>query len=165
MPIYYLDTSALMKRYWTEIGSDVVAELFEGLDDSDALITSQLTVLEMNSALARLLESRQMAHREYQGILERLTQDIDYYGFTVMSVPDELFSEAIGVVREYSLRALDALHFASAIASNGLSSGQELYMVSADRKIVEACNRYGMLILDPIADDALARLRTLRRIG
>ena len=72
MPIYYLDTSALMKRYWTETGSDVVAELFEGLEDSDALATSQLTVLEMNSALARLLESRQMAHREYQGILGRV---------------------------------------------------------------------------------------------
>ncbi len=162
MPIYYLDTSALMKRYWTEPGSDVVAELFEGLEDSDALATSQLTVLEMNSALARLLESRQMAQREYRGILERFTQDIDYYGFTVMSVPNELFSTAIGIVREYSLRALDALHFASAIASSGLSSGQKLYMVSADRKIVEACDRYGMPILDPIADDAFSQLRSLR---
>ncbi len=162
MPIYYLDTSALMKRYWTEAGSDVVAELFDGLGDSDALATSQLTVLEMNSALARLLESRQMDRGEYQRILERFTQDIDYYGFTVMSVPNELFSEAIGIVRGYSLRALDALHFASAIASSGLSSSQELYMVSADRKIVEACDRYGMLILDPMADDALVRLRTFR---
>ena len=99
---------------------------------------------------------------ECQQNLERFTQDIDYYGFTVMSVPNELFSAAISVVREYSLRALDALHFASAIASNGLSSGQELYMVSADRKMVEACDRYGMLILDPIADDALSQLRSLR---
>ena len=106
-----------------------------------------------------------MDQREYQGILERFTQDIDYYGFTVMSVPNELFSAAIGIVREYSLRVLDSLHFASAIASSGLSSGQKLYMVSADRKIVETCDRYGMLILDPIADDALSRLRSLRRIG
>ena len=45
MPIYYLDTSAVMKRYIPEIGSDVVEELFEELTNSEVLTTSYLTVL------------------------------------------------------------------------------------------------------------------------
>ena len=162
MPIYYLDTSALMKRYWTETGSDVVTELFEGLGNSDALATSQLTALEMNSALARLLESRQMDLGEYQRVLDRLARDIDDYVFTVMPVHNELITEAISIVRRYSLRALDALHFTSAIAANELPGNQNLYMVSADRKIIEACVKHGMPVLDPIEDDALGRLRSLR---
>ena len=162
MPIYYLDTSALMKRYWTETGSDVIAELFEGLGDSDALATSQLTVLEMNSALARFLESRQTTRGEYQRMLDQFARDIDDYGFKFMSIHNELVTEAVSVVREYSLRALDALHFTSAIAASELPGNQNLYMVSADRKIIEACVRHGMPSLDPIADDALGRLRSLR---
>ncbi len=162
MPIYYLDTSALMKRYWTEDGSDVVAELFEGLEDSDALGTSQLTVLEMNSALARFLESRQTTREEYQRMLDQFARDIDDYDFTVTPVHNELVIEAVSVVREYSLRALDALHFTSAIVVSELPGNQDLYMVSADRRIIEACGKYGMPVLDPIADDALGRLRSLR---
>lgn len=161
MPIYYLDTSALIKRYRTEPGSNVIRELFDGLTDSDALATSQLTVLEMNSALARLLESRQMDREEYQRVLDRFARDIGDYGFTVTPVHNELVIEAVSVVREYSLRALDALHFTSAIVAGELPGNQILYMVSADRMIIEACGKYGMPVLDPIADDALSRLRSL----
>ncbi len=127
MPIYYLDTSALIKRYRAEIGSDVIAGLFESLADSDELVTPQLTVLEMNSAATRFLEGNEITRAECQRMLEQFTQDIQYYDFTVMSVQNELFSEAIGIVREYSLRALDALHFASAvIASRSRSSNNRI---------------------------------------
>ena len=163
MPIYYLDTSALMKRYVPEEGSDVVRELFEGLTDSDALIISQLAILEMNSAATRLLESRQTTQREYQRMLNQFERDIDYYDFTIMPVRNELVISAIDVVREYSLRALDALHFTSAtIIARLTSDNQNLVMVSADGKLLEACESYGILVLDPISDDALSRMRSLR---
>ena len=165
MPIFYLDTSAVMKRYRSETGSDVVAELFGKLANSNALATSELTVLEMNSALARLLESRQMTQGEYQKTLDRFARDIDLYGLTVMPVHSELVTEAISVVRGYSLRALDALHFTSAMTASELPGNQNLYMVSADRKIIEVCVRHGIPSLNPLADDALSRLRSLLRIG
>ena len=39
---------------------------------------------------------------------------------------------------------------------------QDIYMVSADREIIEACEAYGISTLDPGDADALNRLRSLR---
>ena len=146
-----------------EEGSDVVRELFEYLADSDVLVTSQLTVLEMNSAATRLLESRQTTQREYEGMLNQFEQDMDYYDVTIMPVRNELVISAIDVVRGYSLRALDALHFTSAMIASRLTSvRQNLFMVSADAKLVEACESHGIFVLDPTSADALSRVRSFR---
>ena len=163
MAVYYLDTSALMKRYRSEVGSDVVGELFEGLADSEALVTSYLTALEVNSAANRLLGGGVIAPEVYQRLLGQFTQDMREYGVRVMSVQNELVDRAIGIVRRYALRSLDALHFASAVAADGqLSGDQRLYVVSADRELVSACGEYGIPAINPQAGDALGRLRSLR---
>ena len=162
MSIYYLDTSAIMKRYIQETGSDIVRELFERLTDSETLITSYLLILEVNSTTARLLKARVITQRNHQRILDQLTQDISNYEVKVMPVQNELLDRAIGVVAEYSLRSLDAIHFAAAVANREESSEQNFYMVSADQEIVTACESYGIPVLNPQADDAIDVLRSLR---
>lgn len=163
MPIYYLDTSAVMKRYIPEIGSEVVEELFDGLTESESLTTSYLTVLEANSVATRLLGGNVISRRDYQRILGQFARDMRSPGVTVIPVRNELVEEAVATVRAYSLRALDALHFTSAtLVSRNSSDSQNLYMVSADREILGACHAYGISTLDPQAGDALSRLRILR---
>ena len=163
MPIYYLDTSAVMKRYIPEIGSDVVEELFEELTSSEVLTTSYLTVLEVNSTVMRLLKGRIITQSDYQRILDRFALDIPNYDISVMPVQNELVDDAIGMVKRFSLRSLDALHIASAVtASDRSSDDQNLYVVSSDRKLVEACGAYRIPAIDPHADDALGLLRALR---
>ena len=162
MPIYYLDTSAVMKRYKSEIGSNVVEELFMGLTSSEFLITSQLTVLEANSVVARHLEGPAIIRREYRTMRERLIRDMRDYQVTIIPVQSELVAEAASAVFDYPLRTLDALHFTSAVMLVRELRGQDIYMVSADREIIEACDAYGILTLDPSDADSLNRLRSLR---
>lgn len=162
MPIYYLDTSAIMKRYKSEIGSEVVEELFVRLTGSEFLITSQLTVLEANSVAARHLEGPATIGREYRTMRERFIRDMRDYQVTVIPVQSELVAEAVNTVFDYPLRTLDALHFTSAVMLERELHGQDIYMVSADREIIEACEAYGILTLDPSDADALNQLRSLR---
>ena len=163
MLIYYLDTSAVMKRYIPEAGSEVVEELFEGLTESESLTTSYLTVLEANSVATRLLGGNLISRIDYRRILGLLARDLRVHSVTVVPVRNELVAEAVVTVREYSLRALDALHFTSAMtAGRNSSHGQNLYMVSSDREILQACEVRGILTLDPQSDDALDRLRSIR---
>ena len=162
MPIYYLDTSAIMKRYKSEIGSNVVEELFTGLTGSEFLITSQLTVLEANSVVARHLGGPSIMRREYRTMRERLIRDMRDYQVTIIPVQSELVAEAANTVFDYPLRTLDALHFTSAVMIVTELRDQDIYMVSADREIIEACEAYGILTLDPSDADALNRLRSLR---
>ena len=162
MPIYYLDTSAIMKRYRTETGSNVLEELFGGLTGSDELATSYLTLLEVNSAVSRLLRGRMITQRDYQRILSQFRRDIAYYEINLIPVQNELIDRASDTVRGYPLRSLDALHLASAIENRLLSSRHALYVVSADRELIAASESHGIATLDPQLDDALDRLRSPR---
>ncbi len=162
MPIYYLDTSALMKLYIPETGSEIIEELFNGLSESETLATSYLTFLEVNSTATRLLKGRAITRGYYRRTLDQLAQDIAYYRVRVIPVQNELIDRAIPIAGEYSLRSLDAVHFASAIASGSLLSGHNLYMVSADREIMTACESYGIPAINPQMDNALDILRALR---
>lgn len=63
MPMFYLETSALLKKYRTERGTDVVRELFEGKSDAEAFITSYFTVLEVISVARRLLAAATLNRR------------------------------------------------------------------------------------------------------
>ena len=54
--IYFLDTSALAKRYLTEKGSDGIRRLLDRKDD--VFVRAFLTPLEVASALYRRLRSQ-----------------------------------------------------------------------------------------------------------
>ncbi len=57
MPIFYLDTSALLKRYKTEAGTSVIDRLFKLLEKPhNKAAISFLTVLEVIAAGRRLLK-------------------------------------------------------------------------------------------------------------
>ncbi len=49
MPLFYVDTSALVKRYHIESGSDQVDRLFA--DPGAMFVTASLAVTELTSAL------------------------------------------------------------------------------------------------------------------
>ena len=51
MPLFYVDTSALVKRYHIELGSDQVDRLFA--DPAASLVTANLAITELTSALDR----------------------------------------------------------------------------------------------------------------
>ena len=142
-------------------------ELFDGLADSDELATSYLTLLEMNSTATRLLKGSVITPSYYQRTLNQFALDISDYDFTLVPVQNELIDRTIGIANEYSLRSLDAMHFTSMLVASSLSSGdQDIYMVSADRELIAACDAHGILTLNPQSYDARDRLASLRlRIG
>ena len=51
MAVFYLDTSALVKRYKTEEGSDIIDYLYDNLPKGHSLATSFLTVLEFEKVV------------------------------------------------------------------------------------------------------------------
>ncbi len=51
MTVFYLDTSAIIKRYRRESGTDLVDQLLESPRAEDRFCTSFLTVLELTSGI------------------------------------------------------------------------------------------------------------------
>lgn len=163
MSVYYIDTSALVKKYRTERGTEVVAELFLSRADSDVLLTSYLTILEFASVAARVLRGRHITKRGYQVIMGNLSRDIEEV-IQLHSVTDDVVSEAINLCVDHALRAADAVHLATALSVKDAFPGETIYFVASDARLNAVCDEIGLVVLDPERAGALGILRSYRRI-
>ena len=57
---YYLDTSAIVKRYLQEQGTEVMDRLLDGTAPDNRFYTSWLSILELTSAILRLANGGQL---------------------------------------------------------------------------------------------------------
>ena len=76
MGIFYLDTSAIVKRYRNETGTDLVDKLLDSPHPQHRFYTSFLSVLEMTSALLRLAKGGQIDQDTAKETLARFHRDL-----------------------------------------------------------------------------------------
>ena len=109
--ILYMDTSALVKRYVREKGSDDVIALIEQADSVGAVV---LTEVEIAATLAKSVRQGWVD----QGTASQAWQDFrqHWISFARLSITTATLERASGLAWEYGLRGYDAMHFASALA-------------------------------------------------
>ena len=157
MALYYLDTSALVKRYRTERGTEVMAALFSHQTLDNAFITSHLTVLEVEAVAARAVGARLLTQRAHGTLLRLFNEDLER-AITVLPFTSAVLSEAIGVARRYTLRAGDCIHLATALRTTQAMLANIVF-VTSDRELYRAARRAGFTPLNPEDEQALDRLR------
>ena len=108
--ILYLDTSALVKRYIREAGTDEVIALIE---DAGSVGSASLTRVEMAAALEKTVRQgwvkRKAALQAWQDFLDH------WSSFTRLNASSGTIERASTLAWEYSLRGYDAMHLASAL--------------------------------------------------
>lgn len=162
MPVYYLETSAFLKRYKSEAGSEVI---FSDKRPGEVFVTSQLSTLEVNSVAARLLHARLIRQRQYERMLGTFVQDLSSYGVIVLPLHPTLVTEAADLLPTCPLRTIDSLHFATAMRVRQTTPNEPFYLASADRDILAASAANGVSVMDPTASKASEALRELRSGG
>ncbi|MBI4303231.1 MAG: type II toxin-antitoxin system VapC family toxin [Chloroflexi bacterium] len=161
MTVYYLDTSAIIKRYREEKGTDVVDQLIDHPLTGDRFYTSFLSVLELTSGVMRLTQSNRLKENEAREIIARFREDLRTH-FRVWPIDNDITTSAVGIVEEYKLRAADAIHMATALAIFSALSGQHPLLVTSDREMLEAVKSSHHGALDPQEVGSLDRLLQLR---
>ena len=108
--ILYIDTSALVKRYVAETGSNEVNALIE---QAETVGSVMLTRVEMASALAKAVRMNWVENED----AENAWQDflLHWQSFARLSVTPALVERAARLAWEYGLRGYDATHFAAAL--------------------------------------------------
>ena len=160
MTWYYLDTSAILKRYRTEQGSDVVGALFSAKQPDEVFVTSHFTSVEVEAVAARALKGRVLNRRAYGVLLRLFAEDLESQ-LVILPVSTALVSEAAAAARRYALRAADALRIATA-GRLQRGAAPEVFLVTSDKELVRAGEAAGFAILDPEAADAWKTLNRLR---
>jgi uncharacterized protein len=108
--ILYADTSALVKRYVQEPGSDDVQVLFDGFE---AISTATLTEVEMAAAMAKAIRQGWV---DSTAIMEAWQDFLSHWpAFTRIPVSTSVVERAVGLAWQHGLRAYDAIQLTCAL--------------------------------------------------
>lgn len=137
--LYVLDTSALVKRYHRETGSEIVEKLFQ--EPSNILLISVLSLSETARALDRLQRQGIYSLEDIRFTLQRLYQDCRTTRIGLIDVISSHVFKANELILRYHLSAADAIILATALQ---VRSHQPVF-VSADvrsglLRAAEACH-------------------------
>ena len=144
MKAHYLDSSAWIKRYFREDGSEGIASLFA---EDAALTCSRLAIVEVIAGVVR--------RARHEGISEPLIQTQvgkirhDATGIALIELSPPIMSAAEDMAARHGLRGSDAVHLASAISYRAGHSDDELVLVSSDLELLAAARKEGLTVLDP----------------
>jgi predicted nucleic acid-binding protein len=151
MASFFLDTSALVKRYRREDGTDVVDRIFA--DSASVVIISRLALIEAISALALLVRTGAIQLTDYAVAKKRFLAEVASSQLKVARLLVSQLETAERLIERHGplrpLRTLDALQLAVAL---GLHREKRIdTFASADVSLCEIARLEGLTVLNPLS--------------
>jgi predicted nucleic acid-binding protein len=127
---FFIDTSALFKRYQIEKGTAIVSQLLEESDEP--IFISSITIIEIISNLKRLCEIDKITTEE-QFIKQRtfFYQDIGALDITILDISAEDIIKAEDLILKRYMKPVDSIQLAIALNSKH----DNVTFVSSDRRL------------------------------
>ncbi len=147
MALYYLETSALVKLYVYETGT----ERLLGLTTSDAghrFAILSLAQVELRAAIRRRQRAGQIPEHAAEELIDAFRQHSES-NFLVQPFSDSLLDVAFALVDGYGLKGYDAMQLAGYLHLRSISGAEEPVFVCADKALLSAARNEGCPILDP----------------
>lgn len=140
---FFIDTSALFKRYQPEKGTDLVCRILE--ESGQPLYISSISIIEIISNLKRLFEVDKITTEE-QFLQQRsfFYQDINTLGITILDVTAEDIIKAEGLILKRYMKSVDSIQLAIALNL----PQDEVTFLSSDSKLCKIAAEEGLSILN-----------------
>ncbi|MBI5329619.1 MAG: type II toxin-antitoxin system VapC family toxin [Betaproteobacteria bacterium] len=131
----FFDSSAFVKRYVSEPGTDAV---LEWCDRATEIGLSGIALPEIVSAFCRLRREERITDSQYRQLKTLLLADIE--DAAICDLTPRVLADAVSSLENNALRGMDAIHIGSAMAL------QADVFVSADKRQREAATRAGLRV-------------------
>src|SRR5262249_17168327 len=148
---FYVDASALGKRYVLEKGTPLVNHLFQHAP-RNRLICLTLGTLEVVSILVRKVNTGLLLPAEFRTALTSLQNEVVLdLAVAKVTATDLLVSAAVPLVQKHFVNATDAVILRSALdlATQFRAAGGDLVLVTSDQRLLKAAQAEGLLTFDP----------------
>ncbi len=152
MAVYFVDSSAPVKRHVQEVGTSWVRRLTRQGAPSHIYV-ARITVVEVTSAIARRRKGGLFLPRRAASILRRFRRHLTGR-YTVVEITPTLLADAAKLANTHALRAYDAVQLSAALAlsAQGIAIGLGGFVfVSADQDLNDAATAEGLTVEDPNA--------------
>lgn len=140
--ILYLDTSALLKIYLAESGSERV----RGAVRDAVVCTQRIAWVEVHAGLAMAVRMGRLSEPDMDEHLHSFESDWDV--MHVVSLDDALTRRAGGMARQFGLRAYDSVHLAAAERVMVAVGNGDFMFMGFDAKLGAAARALGMTLPD-----------------
>jgi uncharacterized protein len=147
---YLLDTSALVKRYVAETGSNWIQSITD-IATGNSIAIAQITWVEVLSALARRQREGSLSAGDFNSVVQDFREDFDNQ-YQVIQINQPLIEKAGELIIQYPLRAYDAVQLASALefqAACAQMPNTQLIFVSADNRLLNIAQSEGLATDNP----------------
>jgi predicted nucleic acid-binding protein len=151
LALYYLETSALVKLYIRERGTDTMIQLASNAADNRFAVLV-LSHIEFRSAIRRRERDGDIDPRMASMILDQFHQHAEVRFFRQV-VNDVVLEGAAEMIDRYALRAYDAFQLAACLALKSTSGADVPSFVCSDHQLLEAARSELLLTLDPCTAD------------
>ncbi|KPA12057.1 protein containing PilT protein, partial [Candidatus Magnetomorum sp. HK-1] len=144
--ILFFDTSALVKFFYEEKGSDIVTDLITSKQNEIWLL--ELVRIEFYCALYRRFRNNEIREDQLNIAISGFNEEL--YTFYVEPIRHTTIKEAESLINNYGkkfgLRTLDSLHLAAFL----LIATQDWYFVVADDKLNDLIKIMGYNTINPM---------------
>lgn len=129
--VYFVDTSALFKRYIQEDGTDEVDSIFE---KAGSIVISNLTVVEVISNLKRLVDVERVISADvYNAIQSEFFKDIADARIRVEPVSSDVIIASLDLINKKYVTPIDSIQLATVLSLK--ESFSNISFVCSDRKL------------------------------
>lgn len=149
MALYYLETSALVKLYVYESGTDRLL----GLTASNAghrFAILSLAQVEFRAAIRRRQRGGEIPDSAADELIETFRRHAEGK-FLIQAFSDALLDVALALVDSYALRGYDAVQLAGYLVLRSVSGTEEPTFICSNRVLLSAARNEGCPVLDPSA--------------
>ena len=136
--ICFFDTSALIKKYINELGTELVRFRLQ----STSVVVSSVAKIECISVISRMTANHEMSAEEFNNMQRQIEKDFSIYEVVPFSEATEKI--AMEMVKKHLLRTLDAIQLASALSVHDLN-----YFFVSDIKLKVSGKAEGLSVIDP----------------
>lgn len=149
MALYYLETSALVKLYVLEPGTDRLLHLASNASEN-RLVVLEVSPVEVRSAIRRRERAGDISPDTASLILDRLQQHMESR-FLRQVLDDTVLDGALEMIDRYALRAYDAIQLAGCLALKIATGTEHPTFVCSDHQLLAAAHSELIPVLDPCA--------------
>jgi len=131
----FFDSSAFVKRYVNETGTDSV---LEWCDRATEIVLSGVALPEIISAFCRLQREARITDTQYRSLKSMLLADIE--DAAICDLTPAVLQQTVASLESNVLRGMDAIHIGSAVVMKA-----DVF-ISSDKRQLDAATRAGLQI-------------------
>ena len=150
MTDFYGDSSVLVKRHVSEIGSNWFKTLTAPAN-ANIIITSRISIIEVYSALNRRVREASINATDYSQIAADVAS-IYQSEYRIIELTLDIANRARLLLERYALRAYDAVQLASSLAVNDALRASGLaatVFLASDNRLLAAAQSEGLVTDNP----------------